>query len=92
MILLKTGQIIQSAGFRGQTQDRIIQQSLQSPVNAGFSGDLGSFLDWTVQYTNIRKLYVFIKNVTASSFSDDFKTEKIAEARVLRAYFYHFLG
>ena len=78
-------------GFPWPNSRQNIQQSLQSPVNAGFSGDLGNFLDWTVQYTNIRKCNVFIKNVTASSFSDDFKTQKIAEARVLRAYFYQIL-
>ncbi len=78
-------------GFPWPNSRQNIQQSLQSPVNAGFSGDIGNFLDWTVQYTNIRKCNVFIKNVTASSFSDAFKTQKVAEARVLRAYFYQIL-
>ncbi len=78
-------------GFPWPNSRQNIQQSLQSPANAGFSGDIGNFLDWTVQYTNIRKCNVFIKNVTASPFSDDFKTQKIAEARVLRAYFYQIL-
>ena len=78
-------------GFPWPNSRQNIQQSLQSPANAGFSGDIGNFLDWTVQYTNIRKCNVFIKNVTASSFSDDFKTRKIAETRVLRAYFYQIL-
>jgi hypothetical protein len=78
-------------GFPWPNSRQNIQQSLQSPANAGFSGDIGNFLDWTTQYTNIRKCNVFIKNVTASSFPDDYKTEKLAEARVLRAYFYHIL-
>lgn len=68
-----------------------IQQALQSPVNAGFSGDLGNFLDWTSLYTDIRKCNVFISKVTASEFADDFKQLKVAEARVLRAYYYHLL-
>ena len=78
-------------GFPWPNSRQNIQQSLQSPANAGFSGDIGDFLDWTVQYTNIRKCNVFIKKVTASTFSDDFKTQKIAEAKVLRAYFYQIL-
>ncbi|MEO7048226.1 MAG: RagB/SusD family nutrient uptake outer membrane protein [Ferruginibacter sp.] len=78
-------------GFPWPNSRQNIQQSLQSPANAGFSGDVGNFLDWTVQFTNIRRCNVFIKKVTASSFSDDFKAQKIAEARVLRAYFYQVL-
>ena len=78
-------------GFPWPNSRQNIQQSLQSPANAGFSGDIGNFLDWTTQYTNIRKCNVFIKNVTTSSFSNDFKTQKIAEARVIRAYFYQIL-
>jgi len=79
-------------GFPWPNSRQNIQQSLQSPANAGFSGDISNFLDWTTQYTNIRKCNVFIKNVTGSAqISDDFKKEKIAEARVLRAYFYHIL-
>ncbi len=78
-------------GFPWPNSRQNIQQSLQSPANAGFSGDVSSFLDWTVQYTNIRKCNVFINKITASAFADDFKTEKIAEARVLRAYFYQVL-
>lgn len=79
-------------GFPWPNSRQNIQQSLQSPANAGFSGDLSNFLDWTVQYTNIRKCNVFITNVTASSsISDEYKKEKVAEAKTLRAYFYHLL-
>lgn len=40
---------------------------------------------------SIRKCNVFIKNVNdhASNFTDDWKTKRLAEARFLRAYFYH---
>ncbi|MEO5995805.1 MAG: RagB/SusD family nutrient uptake outer membrane protein [Chitinophagaceae bacterium] len=78
-------------GFGWPNSRQNIQLSLQSPVNAGFSGDISNILDWTTLYTNIRKCNVFIKNITLSSFPNDYKTAKIAEARVLRAYFYHFL-
>ncbi|MEO8414810.1 MAG: RagB/SusD family nutrient uptake outer membrane protein [Ginsengibacter sp.] len=79
-------------GFPWPNSRQNIQQSLQSPANAGVSGDVGNLLDWTTQYTNIRKCNVFVKNVTESpQISDGFKKEKIAEARVLRAYFYHIL-
>lgn len=79
-------------GYAWPTSRGLIQQSLQSPSNPNISGDIGGIYDWTTQYTNIRKCNIFIKNVTASSvLADDYKKEKIAEARVLRAYFYQIL-
>ncbi len=76
-------------GFAWPTSRGLIQQSLQSPSNANISGDIGGPYDWTTLYTDVRKCNVFIKNATASSaLTDDYKKEKIAEVRVLRAYFY----
>lgn len=43
------------------------------------------------QYERIRSCNLFINKVTESNFSEDFKKEKIAEARFLRAWFYHYL-
>jgi len=47
--------------------------------------------DWTPNYTKIRKCNLFIEKVSASSLSDSWKVQRIAEARFLRAYFYHIL-
>jgi starch-binding outer membrane protein, SusD/RagB family len=77
-------------GFAWPTSRTLVQQALQSPVNAGISGEVSNIYDWATQYTNIRKCNLFIKNVTASaSLSADYKKVKLAEARILRAYFYH---
>ena len=43
------------------------------------------------QYERIRSCNLFINKVAESDFSEDFKKEKIAEARFLRAWFYHYL-
>ena len=45
--------------------------------------------NWGHQYQWIRKTNVFIKNVAASDLSEDYKKKRLAEARFLRAYFYH---
>ena len=45
----------------------------------------------TNQYTFIRKCNVFIKNVEASSLDPDWKKMRVAEAKFLRAFFYHLL-
>jgi len=42
-------------------------------------------------YTNIRKCNLFIEKVGASTLADDWKALRLAEARVLRAYFYSLL-
>jgi hypothetical protein len=47
---------------------------------------------WDGAYKNIRKCNLFIEGVTESTtLSDNYKTTTIAEARFLRAYFYHYL-
>ncbi|PSL28216.1 RagB/SusD family nutrient uptake outer membrane protein [Chitinophaga ginsengisoli] len=45
----------------------------------------------TGNYEKIRKCNLFIEKVTASNLPDDYKTKRIAEARFLRAMFYHWL-
>jgi hypothetical protein len=42
-------------------------------------------------YTQIRRCNVFIQNVTASSLSEDWKKQRLGEARFLRAYYYMLL-
>lgn len=43
------------------------------------------------QYERIRSCNLFITKVTESDFSADYKKERLAEARFLRAWFYHYL-
>lgn len=77
-------------GFAWPTSRTLIQQAIYSPANAGLSGEVSNIYNWSTQYTNIRKCNVFIKNVTASAtLTADYKKVKLAEARFLRAYFYH---
>lgn len=46
---------------------------------------------WDTNYSFIRKCNIFIKEVSKSNLSDNYKKERIAEARFLRAFFYHIL-
>lgn len=46
---------------------------------------------WNSNYSNIRKCNLFIKNVTASDLSAEWKTKRLAEARFLRAFYYQIL-
>lgn len=43
------------------------------------------------QYERIRSCNLFIQQVSASNFSEEYKKERLAEARFLRAWFYHYL-
>lgn len=43
------------------------------------------------QYERIRSCNLFISKVQESGFSDEYKEERLAEARFLRAWFYHYL-
>lgn len=43
------------------------------------------------QYERIRSCNLFINKVSESDFSESFKRERLAEARFLRAWFYHYL-
>ncbi|WEA01919.1 RagB/SusD family nutrient uptake outer membrane protein [Mucilaginibacter sp. SJ] len=47
--------------------------------------------DGAGNYEFIRACNLFIQKVTASNFSADFKRQKLAEARFLRAFFYQYL-
>ena len=77
-------------GFAWPTSRTLVQQALYSPANAGLSGEVSNMYNWSTNYTYIRKCNVFIKNVTASSsLSADYKKGRLAQARFLRAYFYH---
>jgi hypothetical protein len=46
---------------------------------------------WTDNYANIRKCNLFIEKAGTSELDEDWKRVRIAEARFLRAYFYHVL-
>lgn len=46
---------------------------------------------WTNSYARIRASNLFIEKVSESALSDDYKRLRIAEARFLRAYYYHIL-
>lgn len=43
------------------------------------------------QYERIRSCNLFINKVQESGFSEEYKKERLAEARFLRAWFYHYL-
>ncbi len=54
-------------------------------------GDNGGSWNWENTYRRIRRTNLFIKKVTESTFPADYKTKRLAEARYLRAFFYHYL-
>jgi hypothetical protein len=74
-------------GYSWVLSRNIAQEASYTPSTVAFWGTLN--LDWLTLYTNIRKTNVFIKNVTASTLPEDFKKQRLAEAKFLRAYFYH---
>ncbi len=76
-------------GFAWPFSRNVIQQSNYTSATNALEGNLS--LSWSTYYGYIRKCNVFIENVTASPLSDDYKVKRIAEARFLRAYFYHLL-
>lgn len=73
----------------------ISSQSVRTKATINPSTELGyswsgasMWLYWSTLYSNIRKCNVFIQGVEKSGLSTDYKNKRIAEARVLRAYFY----
>lgn len=74
-------------GFPWPLSRTLAQQANYTPSTLSFSSGLP--YDWTDNYRSIRKANLFIKKITASGFPDDFKKKRIAEARLLRAFFYH---
>lgn len=77
-------------GFAWPSSRNILQQSLQNPTNNP-SGDVGNTINWSTRYAVIRKCNLFIEKVTESDLSEEYKTMRLAEARYLRAYNYHWL-
>ncbi len=47
--------------------------------------------DWGKAYERIRQCNVFIKHAGASQLSDSYKVKRLAEARFLRAFVYHWI-
>jgi hypothetical protein len=78
-------------GFSWPNSRTIVQQAIYTPgMTTNYFGQALN-LDWVTNYGYIRKCNIFITNVTASALPDDYKKSRIAEARFLRAYFYHLL-
>lgn len=67
------------SGIAGQYSATVFGEGNYTPANAPSL--------WG-NYTNIRKANLFIKKVSASELSDDWKKIRIAEARYLRAFFH----
>lgn len=62
------------------------------PAGPGGHDNLGtSIWDWGQAYARIRKTDLFIQQLNASGLPADYKKSKTAEARFLRAFFYHFM-
>lgn len=76
-------------GFSWPLSRTDAQQASYTPSTLAFWTGLP--YDWGADYAQIRKCNIFIKNVSASGLPDSYKTERVAEARFLRAYFYHLL-
>ncbi len=67
-------------------------QNISNQVNSGTFGQ--QYFDrvtanWTNLYTAIRQVNIYLKNVNSIPISEDMKSRTAAEARFLRAYFYH---
>lgn len=79
-------------GYNWPESRNVIQQASYTPSTAVFSGAYGRLpFDWALLYSYIRKCNLFIESVTASQLPDTYKKLRIAEARFLRSYFYHWL-
>jgi hypothetical protein len=63
----------------------------RGPWDMWYWGKDGNTDSRTGNYEKIRKCNLFIAKVSASSLPDDYKTSRVAEARFLRAMFYHWL-
>ncbi|MBA4166014.1 MAG: RagB/SusD family nutrient uptake outer membrane protein [Chitinophagaceae bacterium] len=74
-------------GFPWPLSRSIAQQANYTPSTLSFSSGLP--YDWTDNYKSIRKANLFIKKITASVLPDEYKKKRIAEVRMLRAFFYH---
>jgi hypothetical protein len=71
-------------------QNRIRSNALSS---GNASGGPGGTLDWSNNYNYIRKCNVFLSNAAAnkSAYSATWYTQRVAEVKFLRAYFYSLL-
>jgi starch-binding outer membrane protein, SusD/RagB family len=80
-------------GYSWPESRNVIQQASYNPSTTIFIVDYGRLpFDWRLLYSNVRKCNLFIESVTASpQLADSYKKLRIAEARVIRAYFYHWL-
>lgn len=79
-------------GYSWPRSRTLAQQNIYTPATLSFDSNGNAFdLTWQTLYTNVRKCNVFIANVTTSPLPEDYKKKRVAEARFLRAYFYHLL-
>lgn len=69
-------------GVNGQVSRTLYANSVYTASNAP---------NYWSQYTNIRKCNLFIEKVEASDLPEDWKKQRLAEARFVRAYYYMLL-
>lgn len=78
-----------------QVPSEIVRSGAYNPTNYVWTDPRWystSEWDWALNFSYIRKCNVFIANVAASAeLDDDYKKERIAEARFLRAWYYTYL-
>lgn len=77
-------------GYAWAPSRNLEPESIYTPTSMP-DGNQTLNIDWAHNYAVIRRCNVFIMNVSASDMPDSYKKERIAEARFLRAYFYHIL-
>ncbi|QNL51540.1 RagB/SusD family nutrient uptake outer membrane protein [Olivibacter sp. SDN3] len=76
------------SGFSWASSRNLEQESSYTPAVYP-AGTLNIY--WDTNYGHIRKCNVFIDKVTSAELPEEYKSARIAEARFLRAYFYHIL-
>lgn len=78
-------------GFGWPTSRNLERESSYTPY-AYPDGGSGLVIWWDTNYGYIRRCNLFIKNVEQSeALTDEYKTQRIGEARFLRAFYYHIL-
>jgi starch-binding outer membrane protein, SusD/RagB family len=73
--------------LRDNVAPALLSQSVYGPNLKTFTVDA----NWTFLYTKIRAVNIYLANVDKSPIDAAVKTRTKAEARFLRAWFYHFL-
>jgi hypothetical protein len=76
-----------------QWKQGIIGPSVNGGTPLENDGGAASYTDWTAAFTNIRKCNTFIQqaNLHPTTLSQGYRSQRIDEARFLRAWFYAYL-